>query len=249
MQIPFDLVVRTSGGSVRSLVLSAGDATAARARAAQDGFQVLACAPRGKAAAGQAARSFSGFSASRHGLDVATFSHELASLLAAGLSVVEALRTLAAKETVGARRAVVLEVVKSVSEGLPLSAALELQSSRFPPLLIATVSASEQTGDLSTALLRYAEHQQSIKALRDKVVGAAIYPMLLLAVGFLVVLFLHWLVFVTGHAHKGIGHFFPWFSKARMHAVLNDIRELLKLKVGDPEQEDSFSGAIEGLGG
>ena len=49
---------------------------------------------------------------SRHGLDVATFSHELASLLAAGLSVVEALRTLAAKETVGARRALVLEVVQ-----------------------------------------------------------------------------------------------------------------------------------------
>jgi general secretion pathway protein F len=57
-------------------------------------------------------------------------------------------------------------------------------------LLIATVSASEQTGDLSTALLRYAQHQQSIKALREKVVGAAIYPMLLLAVGALVVVFL-----------------------------------------------------------
>jgi general secretion pathway protein F len=186
MQIPFDLVVRTSGGSVQSLIVSAGDATSARARAAQDGMQVLACKPRGNAGA-KTARAYAG---SRQGLDVATFSHELASLLAAGLSVVEALRTLAAKETVGARRSVVLEVVKSVSEGLPLSAALELQSRRFPPLLIATVSASEQTGDLSTALLRYAEHQQSIKALRDKVVGAAIYPMLLLGVGFLVVLFL-----------------------------------------------------------
>ncbi len=186
MQIPFDLVVRTSGGSVRSLKLVAGDATAARARATQDGLQVLACTPRDKPGE-PAARARSG---SRHGLDVAAFSHELASLLAAGLSVVEALRTLAAKETGSARRAVVLAVVKSVSEGLPLSAALELQSDRFPALLIATVSASEQTGDLSTALLRYAEHQQSIKALRDKVIGAAIYPMLLLAVGFLVVLFL-----------------------------------------------------------
>jgi general secretion pathway protein F len=83
-----------------------------------------------------------------------------------------------------------LEVVRGVSEGLPLSAALERQPGRFPPLLIATVSASEQTGDLSTALLRYAQHQQSIKALREKVVGAAIYPMLLLAVGALVVVFL-----------------------------------------------------------
>jgi general secretion pathway protein F len=107
-----------------------------------------------------------------------------------GLSVVEALRTLAANEAAGPRRTLLLEVVKAVSEGLPLSASLERQPGRFPPLLIATVSASEQTGDLSTALLRYAEHQQSIRALRDKVVGAAIYPLLLLGLGFLVVLFL-----------------------------------------------------------
>jgi general secretion pathway protein F len=186
MLISFDLVVRTAGGAVRSLEVSANDATAARARAIQDGLQVLGCTPRDKTG-GSAARVFSG---ARHGLDVPTFSHELASLLAAGLSVVEALRTLAAKDTVSAQRAILLDVVKGVSEGLPLSAALELQPGRFPPLLIATVSASEQTGDLSTALLRYAEHQQSIKALRDKVTGAAIYPLLLLTVGCLVVLFL-----------------------------------------------------------
>jgi len=64
----------------------------------------------------------------------------------------------------------------------------------------------------------------------------------------LVVLALHWMVFVSGHAYKGIGHFFPWFSKTRMDAVLSDIRKLIKLNVGDPELEDSFSGAFEGLG-
>ncbi len=146
---------------------------------------MLACTPRDRARAGRAQ-----LLRSRHGLDIATFSHELASLLAAGLSVVEALRTLAANEPAGPRRTMLLDVVTRVSEGLPLSAALERHPGRFPPLLVATVSASEQTGDLSTALLRYAEHQQSIKALRDKVVGAAIYPMLLLAVGCVVVLFL-----------------------------------------------------------
>ena len=186
MQIPFDLVVRAPTGVVRNLVIRAGDATAARALAMQDGVQVLGCTPR----AGSGRQTTRTFIERRHRLDVATLSHELASLLAAGLSVVESLRTLAAKETVSAKQAILLAVVKGVSEGLPLSAALELQPSRFPPLLIATVSASEQTGDLSTALLRYAEHQQSIKSLRDKVVGAAIYPMLLLAIGCLVVLFL-----------------------------------------------------------
>lgn len=185
-KIPFDLVVRTQGGAIRNLEVTAGDANAARAMAAQDGLHVLGCTARGKAAA---ARRTAGVSRQR-GLDIATFSHELASLLAAGLSVVEAIRTLAQKETSSTQRSALLDVVRAVSEGLPLSAAFDRQPGRFPPLLVATVSASEQTGDLSTALLRYAEHQQSIKALRDKVTGAAIYPLLLLAVGCLVVLFL-----------------------------------------------------------
>ena len=64
----------------------------------------------------------------------------------------------------------------------------------------------------------------------------------------LVVLFLHWLVFATGHAYKGIGHFFPWSSKARRDAVLNEIFELLRFKLADPAQKDSLSGAVEGLG-
>jgi general secretion pathway protein F len=186
MMLAFDLVVRTAGGAVRNLQVSAADASAARAKAIKDGLQVLGCTPR-EVADVPTAR---GLRASRHSLDIATFSHELASLLAAGLSVVDALRTLANNETGGAQSTLLLDVVKAVSEGLPLSAALERQTDRFPPLLIATVTASEKTGDLSTALLRYAAHQQDIKALRDKVIGAAIYPMLLLAVGGLVVVFL-----------------------------------------------------------
>lgn len=185
MSVAFELVVRTAGGSVRNLQVSAADAATARAQASQQGLEVLGLTPR------RAART-AGWTAigTRHGLDIATISQELASLLAAGLSVIDALRTLASNETLAARRTILLDVVQGVSEGLPLSTALARVPGRFPPLLIATVSASEQTGDLSTSLARYAEHQQRVKALRDKVVGAAIYPMLLLAVGGLVVVFL-----------------------------------------------------------
>jgi general secretion pathway protein F len=46
--------------------------------------------------------------------------------------------------------------------------------------LIATVAASEETGDLDTGLARYAKHQQSLRTVRDRVVGACVYPLLLL---------------------------------------------------------------------
>jgi len=207
----FELVVRAPGGALRNIEVRAVDASAARATATHDGLQVLGCKPRNGTA--RAMR----LGAGRQQVDVATFAHELASLISAGLSVTDALKTLAAKERVGARRQLLLDVVACVMEGLPLSAAMERQPGRFPPLLTATVSASEQTGDLATALRRYAAHQQDLRALRDKVSGAAVYPLLLLAVGSLVVAFLLGVVvpkFATliESAHRDL----PWTSALLM---------------------------------
>ncbi|PZO15001.1 MAG: hypothetical protein DCF26_14225 [Burkholderiales bacterium] len=182
----FDLVVRTAQGNLRMLTVNAADAVAARSHALGDGLQVLSCTARSASTGSGPTEN----SAKRQGLDVANFAFELASLMAAGLSVVEALRTLSSNEPQARKRAIILDIVDGISEGLPLSAALQRHPGRFPALLVATVSASEQTGDLSTALTRYAEHQQTIKGLRDKVVGAAVYPALLLTVGVVVILFL-----------------------------------------------------------
>ncbi len=209
----FQLVVRSASGSVQTLNVAAPDAAAAHASAEREGLQVLGCSQRRGFA--QARRG--GQSGQRLGLDIANFSFELASLMAAGLSVADALRTLAAKEPAGPRRAALQDVAEGINEGLPLSGALERHAGRYPALLVATVQASEQTGDLSTALLRYAEHQQVVKALRDKVVGAAIYPLLLLAVGCVVIVFLVAVVvpkFAT--LIESTRHALPWSSALLM---------------------------------
>jgi general secretion pathway protein F len=183
MSARFELVVRRPTGALETLNVVAADAAAAAAQAAQKGLQVLRCEPlRGMRIGSRGA--------SRTAIDVAMLSQEMASLLGAGLSVSEALNTLAAKETSGARKALLLDVAAGVAEGLPLSAALSRRPGSFPPLLVATVAASEQTGDLATSLKRYAEHQGTFRVLRDRVVGAAVYPALLMLVGSLVVLFL-----------------------------------------------------------
>jgi general secretion pathway protein F len=70
-----------------------------------------------------------------------------------------------------------------------LSAAMKATGA-FPELLIATVGASERTGDLGKGLARYALHQGEMRALRDKLISASVYPMVLLVVGGLVVMFL-----------------------------------------------------------
>ena len=110
----------------------------------------------------------------------------MATLLEAGVSVKEAIHALAARETTAARSQVIHQLAIALSQGLALSGALE-QTQAFPALLVATVAASEQTGDLATGLSRYARHQQSLRSVRDRVIGACVYPLLLLAIGSLVV--------------------------------------------------------------
>lgn len=209
----FELVVRTAQGLVQTLELNAANAAEARGRAASDGFQVLDCSLRNHSRA-SAKRPRT---ATRLGIEVADFAFDLASLMAAGLSVVESLRTLASNEAVPNKRDVILDIVKGINEGLPLSAALQRQPGRFPALLVATVSASEQTGDLSVALRRYAEHRLTIRALKEKVVGAAVYPALLLSVGMVVVIFLLTVV-VPKFAVllEGTRQELPWSSQIMM---------------------------------
>ena len=192
MATSFNLVARTAQGTLTSLRITAADAATATELLRERGMHVLRCDARSgdeRSGGPQSPQRPSPRRGLAKKLDISLFAQELASLVTAGLSLLEALNTLADKEAGGPRRALLQAVVHSISEGLALSIALE-RAGEFPPLLIATVTASEQTGDIATALLRYSEHQQGLQTLRDKVIGAAIYPMLLLGVGTVVVFFL-----------------------------------------------------------
>lgn len=122
-------------------------------------------------------------------MDTVAFSQDLATLMDAGVTVKDGIAALARREASPARRHMLERLNALVSEGLSFSAALE-RSAAFPALLIATVAASEQTGDVATGLSRYATHQQSLRQVRDKFIAAGIYPLLLVLVGSLVMLVL-----------------------------------------------------------
>jgi general secretion pathway protein F len=85
---------------------------------------------------------------------------------------------------------VIAQICSDLREGQTLSAALQRHPAIFPPIYIATVRASEMTGNLSEALSRYVAYQSKLNAVRDKVATASIYPLLLVGVGGLVFLFL-----------------------------------------------------------
>lgn len=160
-------------------------------------------------------RSFSSWTLNKRStrFPLVQFSQELLSLLTAGLSLVESIETLADKEHDSGIRKIIQELLSQLYEGVTFSQALENHPQIFPTLYIATIRASERTGDLPEALTRFVNYQTQMEQVRKKLVGASIYPVLLLTVGLLVSLFL--MVFVVpkfSAIYDDIGSDLPWLS-------------------------------------
>jgi general secretion pathway protein F len=193
------------GGGVESIDFQAPDETAAREQLEGRGYTVLSVRAR---------RSLAFWQSAGERFPVSLFSQELRVLLGAGLPLVEAIDTLAQKERRPASRAVLERIVAALREGRTLSTALEQFPGTFPVLYIATVRAAERTSDVGAALARYIENASRLDAIRQRVVNASIYPMVLLAVGGLVTVFL--LAYVVprfGHVYEERGGDLPLFSR------------------------------------
>lgn len=170
-----------SGNGRVSLNLDAMHAEDAAEHARRQGLTVLSVK--------QAGGGWSGF-ARRYHFPIALFSRELLSLLGSGLSLVEALQTLAEKETRAEPRKLLTQVLDHLYQGESLSSAIARFPEAFPPLYVASVRASEKTSNLSEALTRFIAYQEQLEVLRRKVTAAAVYPVLLLILGSAVALFL-----------------------------------------------------------
>lgn len=118
------------------------------------------------------------------------FTRQLLSLLQAGLTVVEGLETLSAQDQGSVTSQVLSCLLGQLREGQSLSAAMQRYPEAFPELYVATVKASERTGDMPEALQRYIVFHEKLAELKKKIVSASIYPVLLMSVGALVTLFL-----------------------------------------------------------
>ena len=199
----FELRAITPDGRIESLDFQAVDEQSARQQAEIRGYTVLQV--RGR-------RSLSLLSQAR--FPVQLFSQELLVLLNAGLPLVEAIETLAQKERRDEFRALLGRIVAVLRQGQPFSAALEQAPAVFSQLYVATVRAAEKTSDLVPALTRYVAYQAQIDAIRKRAVNASIYPLLLIAAGTLVSLFLLFYVVPRfGKIYEDRTADLPFFSK------------------------------------
>jgi len=168
--------------AVVELQLEASDAIAARQAAISQGYAVLAIRPRGMAAALALLR--------RRRFPTAFFTIELLALLDAGLNLVQALQTLAAKEEDASTRHVIEKLLDSLNAGQSFSQAITRFPEHFPAIYAAIARASERTGDLRRSLARYVEYEEQFDRVRKKIAAALLYPAVLVIVGTSVLMFL-----------------------------------------------------------
>jgi general secretion pathway protein F len=123
------------------------------------------------------------------------FSQELAVLLGAGIPLLEAVVTLREKEAAPAVAAVLDQVADGLRQGQALSACAAQRPAAFDTLFVALVAAAERSGQLVVALQAHARYLGWVDHLRQQLLGAAVYPLMLLAASGAVLLFL--LMFVV----------------------------------------------------
>jgi general secretion pathway protein F len=178
----FNLKVYRQADGILPLAIDAADDVSARRQAEALGYTVLSV---------RSANALLNLPwARREKFAAPLFCQQLLALLEAGLGLVEAIDLLCRKSRQAETREVLAELVRRMREGATFSKSLDGMATRFPPLFIATVRASERTGDLPEALRRYLDYERKVNVLRDKVVAASVYPLVLMGVGGLVVMFL-----------------------------------------------------------
>ncbi len=199
---------------VVQLQIEAEDVEQARRKAAEQGLRVVSIRGQASPLRSLAGRREAAF-------DLVLFSQELTTLLNAGLPLIDALESLAEKAPGAGARKVLDALVRQLYEGRSLSQALGQQPRVFPALYVALVQSSERTGALGDALARYIGYRQRLDLVRQKLVGASVYPLLLLLVGGGVVLFLlGYVVPRFSLVFEGMGSELPWLSRVLMQIGL-----------------------------
>lgn len=122
--------------------------------------------------------------------DLTIFNQQLFALLDAGQPIKDTIEVLSRKDRKQKHRGIYDTLLLNLREGKQLSEAMSALPSVFPPLYVAMVRSSETTGTVRTSISRFMAYQEQVGQIRSKLVGAAIYPAILLGVGFLVIAFL-----------------------------------------------------------
>jgi type IV pilus assembly protein PilC len=137
------------------------------------------------------ALSFSGLSLPRRrritGREFLVFNQELATLIKAGMPLVQSLDILRSRIANPTFKSVLDDVHERVRSGAALSEAFEAHRGLFPGVYTASLLAGEKSGSLEQVLRRYVAYAKVVGAVKRRTVSALVYPIILVLLSFVVV--------------------------------------------------------------
>jgi type IV pilus assembly protein PilC len=115
------------------------------------------------------------------------FNQELATLLRAGMPLVQSLDLLRSRVTSPTFRRVLDDVHEKVRAGTALSDAFATHGDIFPRVYTASLLAGERSGNLDAVLRRYVEYTKIIATVKRKTLSALVYPAILISLALVLV--------------------------------------------------------------
>jgi type IV pilus assembly protein PilC len=146
--------------------------------------------------------------------DIAVFSRQLATMLAAGIPMVQSFEIIGVGHDKPAMQKLVLAIKSDIETGNALNQALAKHPLYFDDLFVNLVEAGEHAGALETVLDKIATYKEKTEALKKKIKKALFYPGAVLAVAVIVTVIL--LIFVIPQFEslfKGFGADLPAFTQ------------------------------------
>ncbi len=186
---------RSDGGTATGII-DAENVKVARLKLRKEGVYPTDVVEQGQAPSrsqettrSRAERSI-GRSATLTSTDLALMTRQFATLLVAGLPLVEALGVLVDQAEKKPIKALLADIREQIRGGKALSAVLETYEKDFSPIYVHMVRAGEASGALDQILFRLTEFLEKQLALRNRVTNAMLYPIIMLAIGSAILFFL-----------------------------------------------------------
>jgi type IV pilus assembly protein PilC len=172
----------TTSGEIIEGVYVAQSEAALRRELEDKGLHVLALRPR----LGFSAISF-GQSTKIKRHEFLVFNQELATLLKAGMPLVQSLDILKTRLTNPVFKSVLDDVHEKVRGGTALSDAFAAHGDLFPSVYTASLMAGERSGNLDAVLRRFVAYSKTVDTVRSKTISAMIYPIILILLAIVLV--------------------------------------------------------------
>jgi len=177
---------RDAAGKTRRGTLEASDPQQASAALAQKGFLVVSIDERAISGRNRAGK----LGGRVPETELVMFTRQLATMIDAGLPLVQALTALTEQTTHKNFRPILTQITTTIESGEPLSSTLAKHGQVFDRLYVNMVKAGESGGVLAEILDRLASYLEATSKLKKKVKSSMAYPVIVSIMATLIVIFL-----------------------------------------------------------